>query len=106
MGKNNRYPEHGERLAEERELREARKRGPLQTLTAEQLALNRTPVTIAPERSKLVARAWLRFGDADVWATVRVSRWTEDAVGVEASIDGEMLRCWVWRGACGAPGGG
>lgn len=100
MGGNKRYPHHAEQLAEERELREARGHGQLHSLTDEQLALSRNALTIAPERVDLWARAWLRFGDVDVRCTVRVRRWTDDAVGVEAAIDGERLRCWVWRGAC------
>jgi len=31
---------------------------------------------------------------------VRVRRWTDDALGVEVDIGGELLRCWVWQGAC------
>lgn len=100
MGGNRRYPHHAGRLAQERELREARARGPLQSLSDEQLALGSRAVSIAPARPALWARAWLRFGDVDVRATVRVLRWTRDAVGVEVDTDGEALRCWVWRGAC------
>lgn len=95
MGSNRRYPGNGARLAEERELREARGRGPLQSLTADQLRLHAHIVSIAPERPPLWGLAWLRFGDTDVQCTVRVKRWTSDAVGVEFDIDGETLRCWI-----------
>jgi len=117
VGTNKRYPHNGGRLAEERELREARTHGPLQTLTDDQLRLHARVVSIVPERPAmwgLAARearalealperpamwglAWLRFGDADVRCTVRVKRWAEDAVGVD--VDVEVLRCWVWQGA-------
>lgn len=100
MGSNRRYPEHAERLAQERELRTARTSGPLRTLTREQLALHSRVVSITPDRMILRGQAWLRFGDTDVRAPVRVRRWTDDAVGVEVDVDGEILRCWVWRGAC------
>ena len=100
MGGNKRYPHHAGQLAQERELREARRRGPLHSLSSEQLALGSRVVSIAPERAPLWARAWLRFGDVDVRCTVRVLRWTCDAVGVQVDADGEQLRCWVWRGAC------
>ena len=100
MGGSKRYPEHAHRLAEEREIREARARGPLHTLTSEQLALSRMPVTVAPERSRIRGRAWVRYGDTDVRATVRILRWTDDAVGVEITCDGQADRCWIWRGAC------
>lgn len=99
MGGNKRYPHHAAQLAEERELREARGRGPLHSLSDEQLNLSRNALTIAPERVDLWARAWLRFGDVDVRATVRVLRWTNDAVGVAVDVGGEWLRCWVWQGA-------
>ncbi|MGW9114508.1 hypothetical protein [Microbacterium sp. NPDC055683] len=100
MGTNKRYPNLASLRAEERELREARSRGPLHTLTADQLRLRAHVVSIAPERPTMWALAWLRFGDADVRCTVRVKRWTSNAVGVEVDVEGETLRCWIWRGAC------
>lgn len=101
MGTNHRYPGHGARLGEERELREARKRGPLQSLTDEQLGLRSTVVSVVPDDLRMWGLAWLRFGDHDVRATVRVWRWTADAVGVEVEMPDteERLLCWVWRGA-------
>lgn len=100
MGSNRRHPHNGGRLAEERELREARAHGPLQSLSREQLALGARAVTVVPDSMQLWGLAWLRFGDADVQVTVRVRRWTSDAVGIEVEIDDEVLRCWVWQGAC------
>lgn len=101
MGTNRRYPGLGARLGEERELREARKRGTLRSLTNEQLGLRRAVVSVVPEDTVIWALAWLTFGDVDVRATVRVWRWTADAVGVEVEMPDseEKLRCWVWRGA-------
>ena len=99
MGSNRRYPGLGEDKREERELREAVTKGPLRSLTPEQLALGRSPVTIAPERVRVTGTAWVRFGDTDVQATVRVDRWTDRAVGVELEAGGQKHRCWVWRGA-------
>lgn len=103
MGSNRRYPHLAEQRAQERELREARKSGPLRSLTPEQIALHRYPLTVVPEHVRRYATAWLRFGDVDVRAMVRVCRWTERAVGVEVTVDEEVLRCYVWRGACGPP---
>lgn len=100
VGTNKRYPYIGGQRAEERELRAARKQGPLRTLAAEQLRLSSEPVTIVPEATKLWGLAWLQFGDTNVRCVVRVKRWTADAVGVELDIDGERLRCWIWQGAC------
>jgi len=104
MGSNRRYPNLGEDRREERELREAAARGPLQSLQPEQLALDRSPVTVAPRRGRITGTAWVRFGDTDVQATVRVDRWTDRAVGVELTIDGQPHRCWVWRGAVNLDG--
>lgn len=99
VGTNKRYPDLGPRLAEERELREARARGPLQSLSSEQLRLRSQVLSIAPEHPPMWALAWLRFGDVDVRCHVVVKRWTPDAVGVEFEVEGETLRCWVWQGA-------
>lgn len=101
MGSNARYPGMGDRRREERLLREARARGPLQTLSPEQLLLEQSLITYAPRMIRMVGRAWLRFGDVDVEATVRIDRWTDRAVGVEVEVDGEKLRAWIWRGAIG-----
>lgn len=99
MGSNRRYPQLGPQLAEERELRQARQAGPLQTLTDAQLRLGHVVVSIVPAETAMWGRAWLRFGTTDVRACVRVMRWTPDAVGVEVEIGEERLRCWVWQGA-------
>jgi hypothetical protein len=101
VGTNRRYPDLAEKRAQERELRQARERGPLQSLTDDQLRLHRETVSIPPERPGLWAWAWLRFGlDGHVRCKVRIARWTESAVGVELRLyDDEVLRCWVWRGA-------
>lgn len=86
---------------EERQVQAARQRGPLQSLTPEQLRLREQPVTVIPDGMHIWGHAWLRFGDADVRCTVLVRRWTADAVGVELPVDdGEPLRCWIWQGAC------
>ena len=99
MGTNRRYPEAGAQRAQQRRLAQARGRGDLQTLTAEQLQLGARVVSLAPERSPMWALAWLRFGDTEIRCTVQVKRWTADAVGVELEVGEEKLRCWVWQGA-------
>ncbi|WP_298037278.1 hypothetical protein [uncultured Microbacterium sp.] len=57
-------------------------------------------MTIVPDGMILDGVAWLQFGDADVQLPVQIKRWTDNAVGVECSVGGEVLRCWIWRGAC------
>lgn len=100
MGTNKRYPHLAMQRLEERQLLAARKSGPPRSLSHEQLRLDRNPVTIFPERERLWGLAWLRFGDQDVQCTVLVRRWTADAVGVELRYENEVLRCWIWQGAC------
>ena len=62
----------GGQRAEERELREARKSGPLRTLDTDQLQLFTQPLTIVPEATKLYGLAWLQFGDQNVRCVVQV----------------------------------
>lgn len=99
MGQNRRFPHHAGRLAEERQLREACARGTLHSLSDAQLRLRDQVVSIAPEQPASWGLAWVRFGDTDVRCTVRVKRWTSDAVGVEFEVGEEVMRCWVWQGA-------
>lgn len=100
VGTNKRYPHLSAQRGEERELREARKHGPLRSLDALQLRLHTQPITVVPERTQVWGHAWLQFGDTNVRCVVRVKRWTADAVGVQVTIDDETLRCWIWKGAC------
>lgn len=100
MGTNKRYPNITPQRAEERELREASKQGQLHTLSDEQLRLYSQVVSIAPTRRALWGLAWLRFGSVDVRCSVKILRWTADAVGVEVDVDGTPQRCWIWQGAC------
>ena len=99
VGSNRRYPDAGAQRSQQRRLLEATRRGPLQSLSDEQLQLGARVVSLAPERSPMWALAWLRFGDTQVRCTVQVKRWTADAVGVELVVGEELLRCWVWQGA-------
>lgn len=72
----------------------------LRTLDLLQLRLHAQPLTIVPEQMTIWGHAWLQFGDTNVRCVVQVKRWTADAVGVQVTIDGEKLRCWIWQGAC------
>ncbi|PWH05293.1 hypothetical protein DEO23_14600 [Brachybacterium endophyticum] len=97
MGTNKRYPHLPAQRGEERELREARKRGPPRTLDSLQLRLHAQPLTIVPEQVTIWGHAWLQFGDTNVRCVVQVKRWTADAVGVQMTIDGDKLRCRIWQ---------
>lgn len=102
VGTNRRYPYLAGKRREELELRAARAAGHLHSLTPEQLRLNTQPMTVVPDQLTKWGLAWLRFGDVDVRAVVKVKRWTADCVGVEVKVDDETLRCWIWQGACQA----
>lgn len=99
MGTNRRYPDSGAWRAHQRRVQAARESGPLHSLSDEQLQLHARVVSLAPERGPMWALAWLRFGSLDIRCTVRVRRWTADAVGVEVEVGDQLLRCWVWQGA-------
>ncbi|WP_345137049.1 hypothetical protein [Microbacterium rhizosphaerae] len=81
-------------------LREAAQHGPLQSLTPEQVRYGAVPLTTVPDRTVVWGLAWLRFGDADVRATVQIRRWTDNAVDVVVDVDGQEQRVWIWRSAC------
>lgn len=99
MGTNHRYPHVAGERAEQRELTAARAKGPLQSLSSEQLALRHATLTRAPPDRISWGLAWVRFGDRDIQCTVRIGCWTQNAVGIELHIGEERLRCWVWQGA-------
>lgn len=100
MGTNKRYPHMAGQFAEERKLREASARGPLQSLTDIQIRARMVPITTVPDRPITWGLAWLRFGDADVRCTVKIMRYTANVVDVEVDVDGTAQRCWIWRSAC------
>ncbi|WEG08622.1 hypothetical protein PU630_15460 [Microbacterium horticulturae] len=71
--------------------------GPLQSLTPEELQLDRMPLTMDPRPQRHV-RAWVRFG-TPVKVDAIACRWTSQAVGIELEAGGRKHRCWVWAGA-------
>ncbi|HQA78342.1 MAG TPA: hypothetical protein PLL50_08320 [Propionicimonas sp.] len=98
VGRNKRYADHYDRLMDARLLdRIAATAGPLQSLTAAELELNREPVTIAPRPQQV--RAWVRFGPTAVRVDAEACRWTDRAVGIRFKIGDRELRAWVWSSA-------
>lgn len=97
MGTNRRYAHVIDRRMDERVLETIAKSGPLQTLTAEELELDRLPVTTDPRPAKV--KAWVRFGDTGVMVDAEACMWTEHAVAIRFNVAGREYRCWVWRGA-------
>uniref|UniRef100_UPI0037C12C2B hypothetical protein n=1 Tax=Helicobacter pylori TaxID=210 RepID=UPI0037C12C2B len=96
MGTNKRYPHLPAQRGRRESCASAQAR-PLRTLDSLQLRLHARPLTIVPEQMTIWGHAWLQFGDTNVRCVVQVKRWTADAVGVQVTIDGDKLRCWVWQ---------
>lgn len=69
--------------------------GPLQSLTPEELGLDRNPVTITPKPTR--ARAWVRFGPEQTQVMCLIERWTDRAVGISFTVRDNTYRCWVWN---------
>lgn len=97
MGTSKRYPHVVDAQMNERILQRAADTGPLQNLTADELALDRLAVTIDPIPKPV--KAWVRFGSTPVLVDALAARWTSQAVGITFDVDGVPYRCWVWRGA-------
>lgn len=102
MGSNRRYAAQVDRRMDDTILeRHVMTAGPLQSLTPEELRLDRDPVTITPRPEK--ARAWVRFGPEAVQVDCLVERWTESACGISFTVKEQTFRCWVWGNAVTRP---
>ncbi len=98
MGSNKRYAAHYDRLMDQRILeRIARQDGPLQSLTREELELEREPFTRDPQPKPV--RAWVRFGETAVTVHAEVCSWTPHAVAIRFTIAGREFKTWVWSSA-------
>lgn len=98
MGTTKRYAAHYDRLMDQRILeRIARQDGPLQSLTREELELEREPFTRDPQPKPV--RAWVRFGKTPVTVDAEVCSWTTHAVAIRFTIAGHEFKTWVWSSA-------
>lgn len=97
MGTNRRYADAVDRQMDERILQRTAESGPLQTLSAEELELDRLTVTIDPIPKPV--KVWVRFGGIPVRVDAEACRWTSKAVGVRFRVGEREHRCWVWMGA-------
>ncbi len=98
MGTNKRYAAAVDRRMDAKILeRAAREGGPLQSLTAAELELDKVAVTIDPQPKPV--RAWVRFGSTPVWVDAEACRWTPDAVAIRFPVGGVEHRAWVWASA-------
>lgn len=100
MGTNRRYAHHYDKLTDERIIEHfIATAGPLQSLTAEELELTSTPVTIYPEGNRPRVRAWVRFGPQHTRVDAVLARSTPTAAGIEFTVRDKTYRCWVWGNA-------
>lgn len=97
MGTSNRYAHVVDAQMNERILQRTAQSGPLQTLSAEELALDRMALTIDPIPKPV--KAWVRFGATPILVDAEACRWTSKAVGIRFRVGGRELRCWVWVNA-------
>lgn len=98
MGTSRRYAQHYDRMADARiGQRVAETAGPLQSLTAEELELDREPFTKDPKPKPV--RAWVRFGATPLLVDAEACSWTRHAVAIRFSIAGREFKTWVWASA-------
>lgn len=97
MGTNRRYADSIDARMNERILDRTTRDGPLQTLTAIELQLDKLAVTTDPKPERV--RAWVRFGSTPVIVDAEACMWTENAVAIRFRVNDREYRCWVWRGA-------
>lgn len=68
------------------------------SLSDEELALDRVPLTRTPQPVAVVA--WVRYPDGPLQVSGRTSAWTTRAVAVEWDTPaGGVHRAWVWASA-------
>ena len=100
MGTNKRYAHRVDQAMDERIIeRFVATAGPLQSLTAEELELDRVPVTIYPDGHQPRVRVWVRFGGQHTQVEGVLVRSTGKAAGVVFTVRGTAYRCWVWGNA-------
>ncbi len=86
-----------DRYAAEKRLARLMKEAPLQSLTSQELELDRLPVTIYPRPRG--CQAWVRVGPHAVRVSARVVRSTPRAAGIEFVVEERTVRCWAWGSA-------
>jgi hypothetical protein len=97
MGTNRRYADAIDRRMDDRILERTAAAGALQSLTPQELELDRLPLTITPTPEPV--RAWVHFGDVAIRVDAEAVRWTSRAIGIRFSVGGRRLRTWVWASA-------
>jgi hypothetical protein len=70
---------------------------PLQSLTPQERQADLLPVTRDPQPKG--CSVWVRFGPHAMRVEGKVVVWNDVACGVQFSVGGKELRCWVWANA-------
>lgn len=98
MGTSKRYAHHYDKLMGERIIeRFVATSGPLQTLSPDELELDRLPLTVYPQPQRV--KAWVRFGPQHARVDALLMRSTPTAAGIEFTVRETTYRCWVWGNA-------
>jgi len=97
LGTNRRYAHVIDAQMDARILERVAADGALQSLTMEELELDRLPLTVDPDPQPV--RAWVRFGNSAVRVEARAERWTPRAIGIGFHVGEARMRTWVWASA-------
>ena len=98
LGTSKRYADHYDRMMDTRIAQTVMRRRQPETLTSEQLDLEREPLTRAPAPRPV--KAWVRYGGDVLRVDAEAVAWTDYAVAVRwPGPDGGEHRAWVWAGA-------
>ncbi|MCM3696585.1 hypothetical protein [Microbacterium oleivorans] len=97
MGSNRRYAASIDARMDDRILHRVASGGRLQSLSSEELELDRRPVTTDPRPRRV--RVWVRFGAEPVLVDADLCMWTDRAAAIRFRIGDDERRCWVWAGA-------
>lgn len=104
MGANKRYAEYYDRLMNDRLFEKyIATAGPLQSLTPEEIELDRLPLTVYPEGHRPRVKAWVRFGPKHTKVDAMILRSNSNAAGIEFKVGEKVYRCWVWGNAVKLP---
>jgi len=99
MGTNKRYGDAITMRSNQKHMLQLSKTFPLQSLSENELALDRYPLTTYPKPERCLA--WVRFGPHPFRVEGKLMRTTPLAAGIEFTLveRENVFRCWVWGNA-------
>jgi len=97
LGSNRRYAASIDARMDDRILERVAAQGALQSLTTDELELDRKQVTTDPRPRRV--RAWVRFGAEPILVEAELCMWTDRAAAIRFRVGSAERRCWVWSGA-------